>query len=78
MLVLGRNFGQAIAIGDDIVIRITKGQGSDCRVAIDAPRSLRIKRLEEAPEESVELPEAPGAPEFPKVLGPLGLPEASG
>lgn len=46
MLLLGRNLGESIVINDNIVIKFMKGSGDDIKVAIDAPRSVKIVRGE--------------------------------
>ncbi|WP_196598635.1 carbon storage regulator CsrA [Pectinatus frisingensis] len=46
MLVLTRHPGQYITIGDDIVIHISDVQGANVRMAIDAPRNVKIYRGE--------------------------------
>lgn len=46
MLVLGRNLGDTIVINDNIFIKICKGKGDDFKVAIDAPREVKILRGE--------------------------------
>ncbi len=50
MLVLTRKKGQAIKIGDDIVIRVTevKGRGSKAlvKIGINAPSGLKVLREE--------------------------------
>ena len=48
MLVLGRNIGDTIVIGDDIYITIfeTSPVGNKFKIAIDAPRELKISRGE--------------------------------
>lgn len=46
MLVLGRNFGDTIVIDEKIFIKIVKGTGDDFKVAIDAPREIKIARGE--------------------------------
>ncbi|MDQ0202835.1 carbon storage regulator CsrA [Pectinatus haikarae] len=46
MLVLTRRPGQYITIGDDIVVHISDVQGGNVRLAIDAPRSVKIYRGE--------------------------------
>ncbi|WP_196592595.1 carbon storage regulator CsrA [Pectinatus sottacetonis] len=46
MLVLTRRPGQYITIGDDIVIHISDVQGGNVRIAIDAPRNIKIYRGE--------------------------------
>ena len=44
MLVLTRKPKQQIMIGDDVVINIVEVQGDNVRIAIDAPRSIKIFR----------------------------------
>jgi carbon storage regulator len=50
VLVLTRKKGQAIKIGDDIVIRVTevKGRGSKAlvKIGIDAPSGIKVLREE--------------------------------
>ena len=46
MLVLTRKPKQQIMIGDDIVLNIVEVQGDNVRIAIDAPRSVKIYRGE--------------------------------
>ncbi len=50
MLVLTRKKGQAIKIGDDIVVRVTevKGRGAKAlvKIGIDAPPELKVLREE--------------------------------
>ena len=46
MLVLTRRPKQQIMIGDDITINIVEVQGANVRIAIDAPKSLKIFRGE--------------------------------
>lgn len=46
MLVLTRKPRQQIMIGDDIVINIVEVQGDNVRIAIDAPRDIKIYRGE--------------------------------
>ena len=46
MLVLTRRPKQQIMIGDDITINIVEVQGDNVRIAIDAPKSLKIFRGE--------------------------------
>lgn len=45
MLTLGRESGQYIVIGEDIVVQVVE-VGGQLRLAIDAPRSLAIVRGE--------------------------------
>lgn len=44
MLVLTRKAGQAIHIGDNIVVRILGSQNGQFRVGIDAPKDVDIQR----------------------------------
>ena len=46
MLVLTRKSRQQIMIGDEIKINIVEVQGDSVRLAIDAPRNVRIYRGE--------------------------------
>ena len=46
MLVLTRKPKQQMMIGDDVVIHVVEVQGDNVRIAIEAPRSIRIYRGE--------------------------------
>ena len=46
MLILSRNIGEAILIGDDISVTISNVQGGQVRLAIDAPKSVAVDRAE--------------------------------
>jgi len=46
MLVLTRKPRQQIMIGDNVVINIVEVQGDNVRIAIDAPRDIKIYRGE--------------------------------
>ena len=46
MLLLTRNKGQKIHIGDNIVLGICGVQGSHVRIGIQAPRDVKIVRSE--------------------------------
>jgi carbon storage regulator len=46
MLVLGRNLGDTIIINENITIKFMKGKGADFKVAIDAPKEVKIVRGE--------------------------------
>lgn len=46
MLVLTRKPRQQIMIGDNIVINVVEVQGDNVRIAIDAPRAVKIYRGE--------------------------------
>ena len=46
MLVLTRKPKQQIMLGDDIVINVVEVQGDNVRIAIEAPRNIKIYRGE--------------------------------
>ncbi|MDR3560121.1 MAG: carbon storage regulator CsrA [Negativicutes bacterium] len=46
MLVLSRKAGEKIFIGDKIVLTIIETRGDNIRVAIDAPKDIKIYRGE--------------------------------
>ncbi|MFB4391082.1 MULTISPECIES: carbon storage regulator [unclassified Pseudomonas] len=46
MLVIGREIGQVITIGDDIRIRVMEVQGGIVRFGISAPRKVAVHRSE--------------------------------
>lgn len=46
MLVLTREVGQTIVIGNDIRITVVQVKGDQARIGIDAPRSVPVNRLE--------------------------------
>ena len=46
MLVLTRKPRQQIMIGDNIVINVVEVQGDNVRIAIDAPKEIKIYRGE--------------------------------
>lgn len=50
MLVLTRRQGQAIVIGDNVVVRVVELKGDQVRLGIDAPRSIVVHREEIAEE----------------------------
>jgi carbon storage regulator CsrA len=47
MLVLSRREREAVLIGDEIVITVTRVKGKTVRIAIDAPRQVAIARLDQ-------------------------------
>ncbi len=46
MLVLSRKISESIIIGDNITIRVADVRGDVVRIAIDAPRDIKIYRGE--------------------------------
>ena len=46
MLVLTRKPKQQIMIGDDIIVNVVEVQGDNVRIAIEAPREVKIYRGE--------------------------------
>ncbi len=56
MLLLGRNLGESIVIGDNIYITFVESDkgGHKFKLAIDAPRDVKIARGELYPPESVQ------------------------
>ncbi|WP_314408866.1 carbon storage regulator CsrA [Pseudomonas kuykendallii] len=44
MLILTRNAGEAIKIGDDITITVMGTKGNQVRIGIDAPKDVAIAR----------------------------------
>lgn len=46
MLILTRNIGQAIRIGDDIEVRILSFNGSQVSIGVNAPKEVNIHREE--------------------------------
>ena len=46
MLVLTRKPRQTIVIGDEVIINVVEVQGDNVRLAIDAPRHVKIYRGE--------------------------------
>ncbi|MCG8498834.1 MAG: carbon storage regulator [Firmicutes bacterium] len=53
MLVLGRRPGEYVMIGDNIKVQVVKSKEGDLRLAIDAPKEMRIIRGELVKEETV-------------------------
>ena len=56
MLILSRKSGEAITIGSDITVTIVAVKGRGAKIAIQAPRDVRILRKELDTEDEVELP----------------------
>lgn len=46
MLVLGRKPGEYIVIGNDIKVKVVKSSLGDLRLAVEAPRNVKITRGE--------------------------------
>lgn len=46
MLILTRNIGESIVIGDDVVVRVLSVKGNQVRIGVDAPRSVSVHRSE--------------------------------
>ena len=50
MLVMTRKPGDAIAIGDQIVVRVMEVQGGKVQLGIEAPKDVRIETTAPPPE----------------------------
>ena len=46
MLVLVRNWGESITIGDDILVTVLSGRGRQIRLGITAPKNIAVHREE--------------------------------
>lgn len=46
MLILSRNYGQSIIIGDDITVTVIEVRGNQVRLGISAPRDITVHREE--------------------------------
>ena len=46
MLVMGRKPGEYVMIGDNIKVKVVRSEDGDLRLAIDAPKNIRIMRGE--------------------------------
>jgi carbon storage regulator len=46
MLVIGRRPGEYVMINENIMVKVVKSDDGDLRLAIDAPRDIRIVRGE--------------------------------
>jgi carbon storage regulator len=46
VLVLTRNVGESIVIGDDVIIKVIEVRGDVVRIGVEAPSSVRIYREE--------------------------------
>jgi carbon storage regulator len=64
MLVLSRKISESIIIGDNIIVRVADIRGDNVRIAIDAPRDIKIYRgevyeaISEANKASMGLPQS--------------------
>jgi carbon storage regulator len=64
MLVLTRHCGEQIVIGDDIVVTIVAVEGNKVRIAVDAPKSIRVDRKEVHDRRIAEYKERPSGYEI--------------
>ncbi len=46
MLILSRNVGESIHIGDDVKLTVLENNGSQVRIGIDAPKNVAVHRSE--------------------------------
>ena len=46
MLVLARDIGESIRIGDDIIIQVVTSSGGKLRIGITAPKDIPVHREE--------------------------------
>ena len=60
MLVLGRKPGEYIMIGDTIMVKVVRSDKGDLRLAIEAPKEVRIVRGEVFEASSQELAKVSG------------------
>ena len=58
MLVLGRNLGDSIVINDNIYITVFESNqvGNKFKIAIDAPRDVKVSRGELYPDDAEQWP----------------------
>ena len=54
MLVIGRKSGEYVVIGEDVFVKVIRGDTGDIRLAIDAPQHVKITRGEVYEEELAE------------------------
>ena len=46
MLILTRNIGETLCIGDDITVTVLAVQGNQVKIGIDAPKDVAVHREE--------------------------------
>ena len=71
MLVLTRKPKQQLMIGDDIIVNVVEVQGDNVRIAIEAPREIKIYRGEiyrAIQEENQKAAMQPGSLDLSKAL----------
>lgn len=82
MLVVTRKKGEKVLIGDDIVVTIIDVRRDGVRVGVDAPRGIRIQRLEvvealaEANAEAAQAGDASTEEALAQILGARVTPAA--
>ena len=55
MLLLTRNVGDKLKIGDDVTVEVLGMKGNQIRIGIDAPRDVQIEREERLSCDSTEI-----------------------
>lgn len=45
MITILRRIGESVSIGDDVKLVVVSVKGNEVRVAIDAPKSVRVERV---------------------------------
>lgn len=68
MLVLTRRLGERIVIGDSITVTVVDIKGDTIRLGIDAPRDVRVQRLEVLEQIAAETAEAAAAADSQETL----------
>ncbi len=46
MLILGRNVGESIMIGDDVQVTVTRVDGQNVKIGVTAPKDISVHREE--------------------------------